>query len=786
MTWLNPYPVLCHIDEKRANYIEKQALSSKWEDIIHTTRDIEVMNQIIGCKDIDMNQELKWHQRPVRMMRIDYYADQIGKLKTADLDKLARSVRDEWHSNCEWILATPGMAPGLGYQTTFNTEQFEKFTPLGDFDLIRAYAPHAKKYGIHLIAYMDMHWFAYSFADQHKDWEQITANGESYGTQFPLYGNGTTFCVNSGWRDWAFEIIAEAMKTGIDGCFLDGPVIFPGCCYCESCRKKFKSIYGTDMPVTEDWSDPNWINFVQFRSRSLAEFLKGCREAVQSVNPEGVVFLNAGSWAAGTWRFARSMEIVGEFEDFNGAEAFFHPGPHEHLLYPWAPTGKYMAAGDKPAIVFSHAMMGVWHYLPLSKIETELAIAQTVATGANPWFATTDYAIQYSHDEAIEPIKEIQGFIAEHEEYYENTSSCAEIALLNSSQAGTYYFSSFEGFYGETGSGKEENLLVDMGSGAKEVDWKKRKEICEASVDNSYLGYFLAMTRSHIPFDVVIDKNISSEGLSKYKVLILPNSACLSDSQIVAIKEFVKRGGGVIAEFETGYYDELGHRRDANPLHSLLGIDQIKGIYKPRTGEEYIRIKKTHLALGDIAENNLMVRPPYSLKCTADANAFVPSVFMNEVGGSYVPLQGESPYAAMIVKDHGAGRTVYLPSLAGDLYGRFKLPEYQKLIESIIKWVHNEPLLLETDCLSTVEIEPRINADKDQILLHVVNNTGDMQRPIMEVVPMSDIRIRLRCSGAKNVRALWAGQELESRYSDGQLEFILPKLDIYELIVVEL
>ncbi len=68
------------------------------------------------------------------------------------------------------------------------------------------------------------------------------------------------------------------------------------------------------------------------------------------------------------------------------------------------------------------------------------------------------------------------------------------------------------------------------------TDWKKRKEICEGTIDSSYLGYFLALTRSHIAFDVLLDKDISLGGLTKYSVLILPNSACLSDSQTECIK----------------------------------------------------------------------------------------------------------------------------------------------------------------------------------------------------------------------------------------------------------
>ncbi|MEN6358404.1 MAG: alpha-amylase family protein [Armatimonadota bacterium] len=730
--------------------------------------------------------ELKWHQRPVRMMRLDYFGDALSRIKDTDFDELARSKRDEWHANCEWIVGTPGMAPGLGYQITFNSPKFEKYPPLGDFDFVREYLPYAKKYGINLIAYMNMHWFAYDFADLHSDWEQKTADCASYGRQFPLYGSGSTFCVNSSWRDWAFELIREAMATGIDGVFLDGPIFFPGCCYCESCREQFSSEYKTDIPTVEDWSNPDWIRFVGFRSRSLARFLKDCRQAVRSVNPDGVVFLNAGSWQAGTWRFARSIDSVGDFEDFNGAEAFFHPGPHEQMLLPWAATAKYMTAGDKPAVVFSHHMLGSWHYIPLSKIEAELAIAQTAACGANPWFATVNYALEHSRKAAIEPINEMQSFLADHEEYYTSTQSCADIALLSSSQTSAYYVSRLAGFYGEAGSGREENLLVDMGSGDESVDWKKRKEICEATVDGSYLGYFLAMTRSHVPFDVVLDKNISLEKLAKYRVLILPNSACLSDSQIECIRQFVHNGGSVVAEFETGAYDETGQARDINPLLGLFGVGGIKSMMKPVSMEEYVRIKQTHPAIGKLAPGQLIARPTYSLKCVASHDTCVPSVFMNEVGGVYSPLKGESDNPALIASSYGMGRTVYMPSLVGDFYNKFKLPDYEDLIEGIISWAHVNPLMVETDCPPTVEIEPRWNAQKDKILIHLVNNTGDMQRPITQIITLHDLSIRLRCGSSKSVKALRAGIDLPSVYHDGIAEFTLPELGVYELIAVEL
>jgi hypothetical protein len=211
------------------------------------------------------------------------------------------------------------------------------------------------------------------------------------------------------------------MKTGIDGVFLDGPVIYPDACHCDACKAKFASRYGADIPTVEDWSNPDWLHFVEFRNESLAEFMADSRAAAKSVNPDGVASLNAGSWQANTWRFGRGIDALGPFEDFNGAEAFFHPGPREHTLLAWTATAKYMVAGGKPAVVFSHHALGSWHYIPLPKFEAELAIAQTVACGANPWIAVFDYALDHSRAAAVEPIKEMQSFLSSHEEYYTST-----------------------------------------------------------------------------------------------------------------------------------------------------------------------------------------------------------------------------------------------------------------------------------------------------------------------------------------------------------------------------
>ena len=57
---------------------------------------------------------MEWFKKPVRMIRRDFISD-FKEYKNLDLDQFAREIKDKWHANCEWIMATPGCAPGMGH-----------------------------------------------------------------------------------------------------------------------------------------------------------------------------------------------------------------------------------------------------------------------------------------------------------------------------------------------------------------------------------------------------------------------------------------------------------------------------------------------------------------------------------------------------------------------------------------------------------------------------------------------------------------------------------------------
>jgi len=77
-----------------------------------------------------------------------------------------------------------------------------------------------------------------------------------------------------------------------------------------------------------------------------------------------------------------------------------------------------------------------------------------------------------------------------------------------------------------------------------------------------------ALIQARIPFRLIFDEPLPD--LSQFKVLILPDSECLSDSQLAAIRTFVSNGGGLVALGEAGLYDEWLRPRLAPGLKELL------------------------------------------------------------------------------------------------------------------------------------------------------------------------------------------------------------------------
>ncbi len=92
-----------------------------------------------------------------------------------------------------------------------------------------------------------------------------------------------------------------------------------------------------------------------------------------------------------------------------------------------------------------------------------------------------------------------------------------------------------------------------------------------------------ALIQSRIPFHLIFDEPLPD--LSKLKVLILPDSECLSDDQIAKLRSFVENGGGLIATGMAGLYDEWRRLRVEPGLKGLADGQAPASAYEEDVGE---------------------------------------------------------------------------------------------------------------------------------------------------------------------------------------------------------
>ena len=92
-------------------------------------------------------------------------------------------------------------------------------------------------------------------------------------------------------------------------------------------------------------------------------------------------------------------------------------------------------------------------------------------------------------------------------------------------------------------------------------------------------GTYDALLRGRFAFDFVHEDRLEPERLAKYRALLLPNVAMLSDKQCKQIRDYARAGGSLMAGFETSLYNE-----DLKPRPDF-GLADVFGISKAADGD---------------------------------------------------------------------------------------------------------------------------------------------------------------------------------------------------------
>ena len=630
---------------------------------------------------------------------------------------------------------------------------------LGDKDVLGDLVTGCRKLGMVVIARTDPHATYNDVQAAHPDWIAVDAAGKPR-----RHASSPEMWITCGLGPYNFDFMTDVKKEIMtryrpDAIFInrwDGS----GMCYCQHCQENFKAASGFELPRTNNSHDPARRAYILWRQQRLFELWRLWDAAVRGINPDSCVIPNTGGGAGS----GLDMKRIGELAPTLMADAQARRG----LEAPWAngKNGKEYRAtlGRKPVVgIFSVGLEEAerWKDSVQSPAEIKLWVAEAIANGMRPWY--TKFGAVLNDSRWLKPVEEIYQWCYGAEKYLRNEKPLARVGLVYSQQTAW--------FYGSTGG--------------------------RGSVEDPALGWYQAMIEARVPFEMVHDGLLDAEHLAAYKTLILPNIAALSEAQCTQLREFVGRGGGLIATYETSLYDEWGVKRKDFGLADLFGAS-FKGTGEGPMKNSYVRLEHEanpgHPLLKGLEDAPRIINGAYRLDVSPrEKFASVPLTLVP----AYPDLPMEKVYARQPKTDisqaylrdvPGGGRVVYFPWDIDRTFWEVLAVDHSKLLRNAVAWATNEATPVTVTGAGVMDVT--VWKQKSSVTVHLVNlsNPMMMKGPIRELLPIGTQEVRVRLPDglkAKSVHLLVANQSVPVRQNGEWLEVTVPSVLAHEVVAVD-
>jgi len=616
-------------------------------------------------------------------------------------------------------------------------------------DLIGDAVAEAHARGVRLISRCDFSKVHQDVYEAHPDWCFVSARG---GHQ--IY-NGLYSTCPSGpyYQEKAFEILGEVLdRYLIDGFFFnwfnfsqrDYSGTYHGICQCVHCQRRFRDQTGRDLPREEDWSNPAYLHWRAYTRETLDDLAGRIRRFIKERNPEVCLILR------------QNPDVI--MHEVNNAVD--RPQP---VWVHWAgEVGRESrtAHPEKPVTINSVMFLDLpYRFSAEQPGLVGLHLAQTIALGANPWAYVIGTPENQPDRKNFGIVGKMLGFHRDHQAYYAGMRSAAKVAVISSLRSEERY-------------GRSEGV---------------------ARVQNERRGIFRALVEGHVPFDILPDEQLlaaaSDHRLSRYESLVLPNVAALDDAQCAALDQYVENGGGIVATFDTSGFDAEGKARPELGLRSL-GAARIaarrEGPGAMRSG--YLRVTRPEDLLGS-AETDFVALDRAFLHVEARPDAvpsfrLVPPSRYGPPEKTYWEIETEHP--GLLWHRYGLGQTAYFPWPLGALFFDLSLPEHRALLLNAVQKVSRSGRQVITSAPPQVEILVGEQPAERRALVHLINYSGYQGRSFHDPLEIRAIQVDLpEDRPYRRATSVESGEELPLTRAAGRIAFTLPRLDLFDLVILE-
>ena len=624
---------------------------------------------------------------------------------------------------------------------------------MGNTDPLGYLVKECRKMNMSVILRTDPHATRQNMYDAHPDYIAVTADGQKrrHWANPELW---VTCALGPYNFDFMRQVNNEIMANYKPDAIFSNRWHGHGVCYCEHCQKNFKAFSGLALPTKTERLDPVYQKWSEWEKERLKELWFLWDADIRKHNAAARYIPNG---------FPDKL-LTGKHSDFFFADQQARRG----VIPPWsnAKGAKELRAGlgMKPLVgIFS---VGIeeefrWKDSVQNDAEIRIWVAEGTAAGMKPCFVKFGGVINDKRwMDAV--AKMYQGY-SKNEKYLRNTAPVARVGMVYSEQTDRKY-----------------------GGQAWQVGNREHA-----------LGMYHALVEDHTPFEMVNDKLLDAETLKNFKLLVLPNIAALSNEQCNQLKQFVEKGGSLVATFETSLYDEEGKARSNFGLSDLFGVSYDNGVEGPMRNS-YLRLKadattkQFHPVVKGLEDAYKIVNTVHRVKVKPIGTFPSPVTLVP----TYPDLPMEDVYARvpetdtreLYLREMGKGRIAYFPGDIDRSFWQMMSTDHSKLLRNTIRWALNEKPIVDVETKGVVDVA--VWNQKSSMTVHLVNLTNPMMMkgPFRELLSV-DALVSIKVPKNKRVTAvslLMAGTKPTFENKNGFISLKVPGIADHEIVALDL
>jgi len=671
----------------------------------------------------------------------------------------------------------------IGYWACYPSKVFPVHPELGGRDLIDEVARECRRvgvrqycytgYGVALMltpAYIKEH-------PQYADWLLRDPQGKPYGNYYHIgWMTPMRMLCTTGdtYRAAIRQVARELCEHDIDGVYFDSPSAFgyTGVCFCESCRKNFRKFSGLDLfglaPLAQlnglpfDWEHlptdvdmKTLIAWYAWANQLCREDLLDFRKIVHGSGK--FMFCHNGATWIGTslplqYRIPDGFMVEASREVYDrlttGMKGASMARPYKHVAQMYLGSYAVTWFGEPP-----DEDPWVVHNTNLEdQDEIRMEGFTNLACGNSPLYATANRLYFKVGSGSAKPAREVFELMRQVEEIHKGSTPVPYVTIVPT----------------------WESLQL----------WRTRGKSWNWPLMSGGLG--LALLDARISFDVNPSTEMSAEWLRAQKVIALCGASGLSDEEAERLGSWVEAGGGLLATYDTGLYNELGElRKDGGALQKVLGVE-MKGEPLESQPECYYRVKEGHEGLGEYGPGAVVEGDGRLVPVEALSGARVLAECWNlgtqEVRGP-----------AIIANRYGRGRTLYISGSLEANYLYDRVVSTRRLLRAMVEYLSGGlPQAYKLKAPQGVYGILR-RAVSGDLVLWVLGNVGFKDAAVgrmrQEYEPVKEVEVAIRIPEgrqAKSMRLVRAGREITMREEDGYAVGIISTLHIAEVVHLKL